>query len=273
MERSPPFFRTVYSNRNHVTTHPEACFSTLSCLRSLQQSSSSIRHSNCHLTAIPNKVKVCYLSLSDGPQLSPTSHFILSMRVIRNKRQGPVCRNKLVLLYLCNLLLAESYAPEPNPGPRTIKFPCGICSKACKWSTPCVCCHSCDIWYHQECMGMPDAVFKGLKGVNWECVQCRLPNFSTCIFDSTLETSNSFTILSDTTHTDSEISFSCPAATLSPHHTRQPSTNDSCPVRRCDLPMRILVVNYQSIKSPGKKALLQNMIESTQADIVIGTES
>ena len=23
MERSPPFFRTVYPNRNHVTTHPE----------------------------------------------------------------------------------------------------------------------------------------------------------------------------------------------------------------------------------------------------------
>ena len=22
MERSPPFFRTVYPNRNHVTTHP-----------------------------------------------------------------------------------------------------------------------------------------------------------------------------------------------------------------------------------------------------------
>ena len=209
----------------------------------------------------------------DGPQLSLTSHFILSMRVIRNKPQGPVCRNKLVLLYLCNLLLAESYAPEPNPGPRTIKFPRGVCSKACKWSTPCVCCDSCDIWYHQECMGMPDAVFKGLKGVSWECVQCGLPNFSTCIFDSTLETSNSFTILSDTTHTDSEISFSCPAATSSPRHTRQPSTNDSCPDRRYDLPMRILVVNCQSIKSPGKKALLQNMIESTQADIVIGTES
>ena len=33
------------------------------------------------------------------------------------------------------------------------------------------------------------------------------------------------------------------------------------------------MVNCQSIKSPGKKALLQNMIDSTQADIIIGTES
>ena len=37
--------------------------------------------------------------------------------------------------------------------------------------------------------------------------------------------------------------------------------------------MRILVMIHQSIKSPRKKALLQNMIESTQADIVTGTES
>ena len=25
MERSPPFFRTVYPNRKHVTTHPDYC--------------------------------------------------------------------------------------------------------------------------------------------------------------------------------------------------------------------------------------------------------
>ena len=25
VERSPPFFRTVYPNRNHVTTHPVNC--------------------------------------------------------------------------------------------------------------------------------------------------------------------------------------------------------------------------------------------------------
>ena len=26
MERSPPFFRTVYPNRNHVTTHPDSAY-------------------------------------------------------------------------------------------------------------------------------------------------------------------------------------------------------------------------------------------------------
>jgi len=37
--------------------------------------------------------------------------------------------------------------------------------------------------------------------------------------------------------------------------------------------MRILLINCQSIKAPAKKAQLENMISSTQAGIVIGTES
>jgi hypothetical protein len=42
---------------------------------------------------------------------------------------------------------------------------------------------------------------------------------------------------------------------------------------RYDLPLRLLVVNCQSIKTPGKKGQLDNMIQSSQADIIIGTES
>jgi hypothetical protein len=44
-------------------------------------------------------------------------------------------------------------------------------------------------------------------------------------------------------------------------------------MKRNDLPLRILVLNYQSIKSPGKPAQLSNIIESSQANIVIGTQS
>ena len=93
------------------------------------------------------------------------------------------------------------------------------------------------------------------------------------VFDTTfLETSNSSTSLSDT-RTDSEISFSQPTATSSPCYTRPKSNSDNYSETCFDLPMRILVVNCQSIKSTGKKALLQNLIDSTQADIIIGTES
>ena len=57
-----------------------------------------------------------------------------------SKQKGPVCRDKAVLLYLCSLLLAQSYAPEPNSVPRPVKFPCVICEKAVHWNTAGVCC-------------------------------------------------------------------------------------------------------------------------------------
>ena len=57
------------------------------------------------------------------------TQFVTSMLSHHGKRKGPVCRNKLVLIYLCSLLLPESYAPEPNPGPRPGKYPCGYCKK------------------------------------------------------------------------------------------------------------------------------------------------
>ena len=44
-------------------------------------------------------------------------------------------------------------------------------------------------------------------------------------------------------------------------------------MKRNDLPLRILVLKCQSIKSPGKPAQLSNIIESSQANIAIVTES
>ena len=44
------------------------------------------------------------------------TQFVMTMSCTMSKVKGPVCRRKLVLLYLCSLLLANSYAPEPNPG-------------------------------------------------------------------------------------------------------------------------------------------------------------
>jgi hypothetical protein len=123
-------------------------------------------------------------------------------------------------------------------------------------------------------MGMPDTVFKALANYSWECVQCGMPNFSTGIFNTTLfDTSNSFANLSLNSNLDSEISFSCPNATSSPNRRLHSSTTDARPDKRYDLPLRVLIINCQFIKSPGKKAQLENMIASTQADIVIGSES
>lgn len=92
-------------------------------------------------------------------------------------QKGPVCRKKLVLLYLCLLLLQESFAPEPNPGPRPPKFPCGVCHKAMEWTIPRVQCYSSNIWYHKDCMVMSDQNYMALKNISWECDNSGLPNF------------------------------------------------------------------------------------------------
>ena len=75
-------------------------------------------------------------------------------------------------------------------------------------------------------------------------------------------------MLSDTMHSD--ISFNNPAATSSPTKSTQQQLQ---PQKRKDLPMSIVVVNCQSIKSNGKPSQLRNLVSSIQADIVIGTES
>ena len=114
---------------------------------------------------------------------------------------------------------------------------------------------------------MPDDVYYGLTGVSGESFHCGVPNFSSNLFDTTIfETSNSFSYLNETNNTNtSELSFSCPIAPSSPKKKVTPG--------RSDLPLRVLVLNCQTIKTPGKPAQLQNIINSTQADIVIGSES
>ena len=164
-----------------------------------------------------------------------------------------------------------------NPGPRPPKFPCLICQKACKWTTPCVRCDSCHGWYHQNCMAMPDQIFQALNNISWECVHCGLPNFSLTLFDTIIvNDTNSFSAL-NSTHVDtsgSEVSFSCPGATSSPTSTSGRLTTGGTNLKyqqRKEHPMRIVVVNCQSVQ--GKKPLIENLSDATGADVIIGTES
>ena len=144
--------------------------------------------------------------------ISVTTETLYIIRDVNNKYYKP---EKQVLLYLCAILLANSYAPEPNPGPRTPKYPCGSCHKAVTWKTAGVCCDSCSIWYHKGCLGMNTLVYQGLHNVSWECDHCGLPNFSTCIFDtSTFMSTNIYDHLNDSSFNENNIGS--PTATSSP---------------------------------------------------------
>lgn len=113
---------------------------------------------------------------------------LITQYTVSRPRKHRVSRQKL-LLYICSLLLAESYAPEPNPSPRNITYLCGICSKAVKWSTPGICCDTCDTWYHKECIGMSSTIYQSLRNISWEYIQCGMPNFSVSLFDTTIHES------------------------------------------------------------------------------------
>ena len=113
-------------------------------------------------------------------------------------------------------------------------------------------------------MGMSDVIYNALKNISWECCNCGLPKFSTSLFNTSIfETANSFSYLNES-NAESEISFNHQTATSSPSKVE---------TKRNDVPLRVLIINCQSIKTPGKHAELANIIESTQADIVIGIES
>lgn len=121
-----------------------------------------------------------------------------------------------MLIYLCSLLLAESYTPEPIPGSRPCKYPCGYFAKAVEWITPSICCDTCYIWHYQDCLGLKDCAHFVLRNVSWECMKCSMPDYSSTLFDTTLfEISNSFDPLIHNT-SDRALSFACPRLTSSP---------------------------------------------------------
>ena len=149
-----------------------------------------------------------------------STHFLRFMPI--KKRAFPTCSksdNLSQTRSAITLLLILSGDIEQNPGPRPLKYPCGICHKACKWTTPCVRCDTCKVYYHQDCMAMPNQIFNTLHNISWECFHCGVPNFSTSLFNTTIESfcSNQFEPLcTPQNESHANFSFCAPTATSSP---------------------------------------------------------
>ena len=210
------------------------------------------------------------------------------------------------LLFWIFLLLVLSNDIEVNPGPRPPKYPCGVCSKAVKWSDHGVLCDSCETWFHTTCIGMCDEIYFSLSpNISWNCFHCGLPNFSTRLFNDTPADSLLPPSLENLTHASTasnpnpdnfDISATSDHRTLGhPAHSSSPkplvhpprhsttssiSSNSTVPdhiVENLPKPiqgnkqLRILNINFQSIRP--KKIELWNLLESTNADIILGTET
>ena len=95
-----------------------------------------------------------------------------------SKRNRTIKHDRLILTYLYNWLLLNSYVPEPNTGPAA-KYPCGSCNKAVTWKHKAVVCDTCETWFHIDCQGLDDYMYNILNSSNlsWECINCGMPNF------------------------------------------------------------------------------------------------
>ena len=176
------------------------------------------------------------------------------------------------------ILLLLSGNVELNPGPRTPKFPCGVCHKACTWKQQAVACDECDVWYHKDCLTMNTKIYNNLNNVSWYCCACGLPNFSSGLFNSTTfnlgdYSLNSFYPLSPeytppnaTPLPQTPNSKPIPLSASTPKDPPKGSSKKS-PTRG----LKTVVINFQSLWN--KKAELSTLACDTKPDVIIGTET
>ena len=140
------------------------------------------------------------------------------------------------------LLLLLSGQVERNPGPDSKNistdpsdtsssssanlssiFPCGYCELAVTWENRAICCDSCDVWYHKECVDMGSRTFDAFANTNvaWTCCKCDYPNQDKFFHSYEFETPNSFTVLDETR------SSSVSSETFSPSAEFEPTLHSS----------------------------------------------
>ena len=167
------------------------------------------------------------------------------------------------LLYIGLLLLLMSSDCELNPGPRSPKYPCQICDRACGWGQRAIACDNCNSWYHTDCLKMQTPVFKHYAQVNisWICCTCGLPSFSSSLFDTFIVSApNPFEALDSVSSTGSD-DDSDPGLPL---HTSSPKMNRQ--TRGPQHGFRIVCLNLQSMRA--KKASFLNLVEMANPDVV-----
>ena len=99
-------------------------------------------------------------------------------------------------------LILLSGQVEVNPGPPmsgslnlSSIFPCGYCEDPVTWEQRGICCDSCDMWLHKDCVDMGSITFLAYSttNVSWICCRCNHPNFDRNLFHSfEIETTNNF---------------------------------------------------------------------------------
>ena len=241
-------------------------------------------------------------TLQNLTTIPPSVDVYFWLRYCRHRylRHLPITRRKGP--HMITLLLISGI--EPNPGPRRPKFPCSMCSKACKLNS--IACDDCNQWLHKECLGMSTTEFSrlGKSDDTWNCPSCQKPNNSTKIysipedsFDHSLKSINlsahpsmidsisdvsmqsRSSVSSETTshlstqsHSTSSVQSIASPLNNKPNAPIMASSPKPAPKEhRNRKSLRLLTINFQSLRNKGK--LLEAIIDDTEPDIILGTET
>ena len=233
-----------------------------------------------------NFIKLSHFGLlsSSGPVNCNSLNSLKSkLNIFSPKLSSNFPKNKIRNTHWLSLVLILAGDLELNPGPKIIRYPCGICRKACTRRQPAVACDGCDIWFHTKCMSMNSKVYDALNNISWYCFTCGLPNFSSGLFTSSDPNFDSlfnpFDSIESRCYSRDPTSFFDPqtpaknnpapilTSTPNPHQTTNLSGSKPPPKSKLSL----LIINFQSLWN--KRIELSNLASDSRSDIIIGTET
>jgi len=187
------------------------------------------------------------------------------------------------------LILLLSGDVELNPGPNQSTYLCPYCDLMVDYGMKAIQCDFCDMWYHKTCISMCTKDYENLvdNSISFLCCRCDHPTHTKSLVTHEIATSNSYSVLAEE-NTQNEIldksnnSSFHPAICSSPKDESLKASNldsnDSLlqTQRLLDLPdkggnWRTIVVNANGIT--GKLAELESLIETTQPDQILMTET
>ena len=242
------------------------------CVRCTTMSMITYVHVACHLPILCiRRLPIPAYPLSSYPLSSyPLSPYLLLTVVVYDVTL--VCLPsscQLLLVILLLILLAGDI--ETNPGPRTPKYPCGECMKACtsyKGSQASILCDSCNSWFHTNCVGLSDIVLDSLGRCDlpWECYKCGIPNISTSLFDSFISNSSE----TSTSTSRSSCSSTSSIQPSSPLAASSPAKSDDFRIKTINN-LRTVEINFQSLYA--KREEFWCLLEATKPDIIFGCET
>ena len=235
--------------------------------------------------------------LSVFPNLVLSSPLFSTQSISRQSQTLFSSKSRPSSLVYIALLLGISWDVELNPGPDSISqesiYPCGTCQNLVTWEQNSMCCDTCDVWFHKDCLSMSTTLFTHLTNsdTSWLCPTCENPNFSSVLFNTPITDSNDerYTILFDSmkSFNISNISpptslrtnlsdvFSSPFADCSPGAPQATSSPHTNTITRLRTPvkdnMKLAIVNCNSIVN--KIQEFQTFLSVTDPNLVLGTES